>query len=89
MKAVLLLKTGSFPYIHDLAELVNQLQKTGLKVPAKILNTVDLTEYAVQARYPGLNEPVTEAERQKCVRKASKVLEWAKKILRKFGKDCD
>lgn len=59
-KAVLLQRQGTFPYIHDLAELVNCIEQSGLCVPEDIRVAVGLTEYSVEGRYPGFDEPVTE-----------------------------
>lgn len=77
LKAVLLSRTGSFPYVHDLAELVTKVGETGLPVPKRLQPAVALTEYAVAGRYPGLSEPVTEAQWRKAVVHARAVLAWA------------
>jgi HEPN domain-containing protein len=40
-----------------------------------------LTRYAVNTRYPGLEEDVTEAEHGSAVELATRVVEWAAKII--------
>ncbi len=78
IKAVLILRVGKFPYIHDLAELVNCLNEQGVAVPEFIEESVSLTPFAVEGRYPGLDEEVTPLERADAVRKARSVLNWAR-----------
>jgi len=41
-----------------------------------------LTGYAVEARYPGLAEPVSREEYQEAVALAEKVVRWAEERLR-------
>lgn len=84
MKAVLLKKAGTFPYVHDLSELVNSLQKQGILVPFYVEDAVTLTPFAVEGRYPGVSEDVTPLERADAVRKARMVLDWARNECERF-----
>lgn len=77
LKAVLLAKNGSFPYTHNLAELVYRLQCLGVQVPQTILDAVGLTSYAVERRYPGFDQELTEQDRRLATGMAASVLEWA------------
>jgi HEPN domain-containing protein len=77
MKAVLLCRVGKFPYIHDLSELVHCLTAQGVQVPEFVEDAVSLTPFAVEGRYPGLDEEVSPLERVDAVRKARLVLGWA------------
>ena len=93
MKAMLLKHTGGFPYIHDLAELANRIMTAGMSVPDGVLEAVSLTQYAVEGRYPGPNEPVSETEWQDAIRMAKTVLSWVatsispkRKVLRKSSR---
>src|SRR3990172_6567953 len=43
-----------FRYTHDLQDLLNGLKRNGLPVPAEIEAASDLTDFAWEARYPGL-----------------------------------
>jgi HEPN domain-containing protein len=82
IKAVLLKKGVTFPYIHDLARLLTLLEEAGEEIPASVRQAEDLTRYAVVTRYPGLAEPVTEAHYQEAVASAEAVVRWAEeKIL--------
>ncbi len=80
-KATLLHHIGSFPFIHDLSELANRLQSSGISLTDDVRNAVALTEYAVEGRYPGPDEPVTEEQWQTALKMATYVLEWAAKQI--------
>jgi len=60
IKALLINLGVEFPYTHDLAELITELERAGVNVPDKLKRAATLTDYAVESRYPGLSEPVTE-----------------------------
>jgi len=45
-----------------------------------VRDAVELTEYAVEARYPGPFEPVTEEEWSRAVLLASQVVSWAESL---------
>ena len=81
LKAVLLHRRGAFPYIHDLAELVNQVQQLGVLIPDDVRNAVVLTDFSVEGRYPGFDEPVTEDQWREASRLATSVLEWSAQII--------
>ena len=81
LKGILLRRTRDFPHIHDLAELVNQVEQSGLSAPAEVRSAVSLTEYAVEGRYPSVDEPVTDAQWREAISKARTVLEWARKAV--------
>ena len=59
VKGALIRLKVSFPYIHDLAQLLTLVEEAGQKVPPAIRKAARLTRYAVVTRYPGLLEPVT------------------------------
>jgi len=77
LKAVLLARGIKFRYVHDLAELLTALDRDGLHLPDDIREAAVLTEYSVEARYPGPYEPVTEDEFRECLKIARTVVEWA------------
>lgn len=81
IKAVLLHRKIRFPYIHDLAELVNLLRKSGEPIPLLLEQAVELTDFAVEARYPGTAEDVTEEEYQEALDQAIRVVRWAETII--------
>src|SRR6266705_630907 len=58
IKAVLLHRGIRFPYVHDIGELIRLLKRKAVSVPLRVWKTRELTDYAIETRYPGLSEPV-------------------------------
>ena len=81
LKAVMVLRSLRFPYVHDLSRLVSLIEKEGVEVPAVLLKAEKLTIYAVIARYPGVVRPVTEQEYLEAVEIADSVVYWAEKTI--------
>jgi HEPN domain-containing protein len=77
IKALLIRQGVVFPYVHDLARLLTILEEAGEPIPETIRNAEELTRYAVMARYPGLAEPVTEAQYEEAMATAEAVVQWA------------
>jgi len=77
LKAVLIARGIPFRFIHDIAELLTLLENHGISLPEEIQAAADLTDYAVESRYPGPSEPVTEEEFKDALRIAETVLAWA------------
>jgi len=76
LKALLCGRGMDFPFIHDLGELVAVLARNGVAVPDTVRDAVSLTQYAVQTRYPGAYEPVSDEEWNEAVRLAAGVVNW-------------
>jgi HEPN domain-containing protein len=70
-----------FRYTHDLDDLLTTLKKHGMIIPAAVEDSIVLTGYAWDARYPGIGEPVTNDEHGEAVRLAEEVIAWAEKEL--------
>jgi HEPN domain-containing protein len=83
IKAVLLHLTVRFPYVHDLMALLALIEQRGVSVPESVREAGRLTRFAVVTRYPGLAEPVTQAEYERAVTIAEIVIDWAEKTVRK------
>jgi HEPN domain-containing protein len=81
VKALLIKRGVTFPYVHDLARLVTLLEEAGQQIPELVRRAEALTRYAVVTRYPGLAEPVTEAHYQEAIVLAKAVLEWVEDHL--------
>lgn len=62
IKAVLVHKGIVFPYVHDIATLITLLIDAGLPWPEELNEAAELTPYAVEIRYPGLEREVNEEE---------------------------
>ena len=83
IKAVLIHLGVRFPYIHDLADLLDLIIKAGERIPKAVRNADRLTRFAVITRYPGVMEPVTRQEFTRAVKIAEQVVRWAEKLIAK------
>ena len=81
LKAVYQSQGLQFRYTHDLEELGKGLEDSGVEVSPKVKEAIILTRYAVETRYPGTVEPITEEEYQEAIQLAEAVVDWAEKIL--------
>lgn len=81
VKAVLRFSEIDFSRTHDIGELLALLGQSGPKVPQELWKADDLTQYAVETRYPGPAEPVTRREYRQAVAVAEKVVKWAENII--------
>ena len=77
LKAVLLAHQTDFPKTHAIAELVTILENNGIPCPHDVRQSVRLTRYAVQTRYPGLAEEVTQEDHRLAVELSERVVVWA------------
>jgi len=77
LKAVMLAKGIRFRFVHDLSEHLTLLEQSGLSLPEEVRNAAILTDFAVEARYPGVYEPITETEFRESLRIATAVIVWA------------
>ena len=68
-------------FTHDLEELGRGLAEHGLAVPSVVRDAVALTRYAVETRYPGTSEPVTERDYRRGIELAQGVVAWAERVL--------
>jgi HEPN domain-containing protein len=82
-KSVCIIHEIIFPKTHDIAYLIELLEKGGLEVPENLQNAKILTGYAVETRYPGDYEPVDEEDLKKAIEIAKEVLKWVKKEIDK------
>ena len=78
LKALLLHRRVRFPFVHDIGELLRHLEESGQIVSEEIWEAEQLTDYAVETRYPGSFEPVTEEEYQEVLALAARCVAWVK-----------
>ncbi len=81
LKGVLIFYGIPFRFVHDIAELLTRLERGGIELPEEICSAASLSNYAVDARYPGLEEPVSEEEYQEAVALAEIVVRWAAQLI--------
>ena len=80
IKAVYIHNHWLFEYTHDLEELLTGLKVNGLAIPERIQAALGLTTYAYLTRYPGLTEPVSEADYRVAMEQATTVMRWTEGI---------
>ena len=83
LKALLIFHKIPFRFVHDIAELLTILEQNGVSLPESIQMAAELSDYAVEARYPGPMEPVTEDEYKSAIKTADAVVSWVESILLK------
>ena len=81
IKAVLVYREIDFPKTHSIRSLLELLDPAGSQISKEIWQAIDLTNYAVETRYPGPAEPVTRNEYRQAVALAQKVVNWAENII--------
>jgi len=82
-KAYLVYHDIDFPYTHDIQKLLNLCGSQ--KWIEKIKSAEEITPYAISARYPGMDEPVTEDEANHAMDIASNVKKAIRKVLADDG----
>lgn len=81
LKAVYVHHKLNFRYIHDLAELINDLEKHHFIIPEIVKFAIGLNTYAHETRYPGFGEPVTSIEHNRALEMAAAVVNWAEEVM--------
>lgn len=82
IKTLLVLHEIDFPMTHDIGRLI-QLLPVDISLPIDVSTQELLANYAVTARYPGDDEPVTMAE----ARRALSVMRKVRKVVRSILPD--
>lgn len=82
IKAVLILWNVEFPYIHDLARLMEVGVQAGVTVPEEVLKAAVLTRFAVLNRYPGTGRVPSDRDYQKALHLAQTVVVWAERLVK-------
>ena len=81
LKALLVYRKVPFPKTHAIADLLTLVQQSGIDVPEGIRDAGELTEYAVEARYPGLFEDVTHPDYVRALDLAERVMGWVESLV--------
>jgi len=85
LKALLISMDKEFPRTHSIAMLLELISEEGIKIPKSIKSSIGLTEYAVEARYPGEREPVSEEEYKDALKVAEIVYRWVSNTIKKLN----
>ena len=89
IKAVLLSREIEFPLTHDLEELLEIAENTGMQLPKDVREAGLLSPYAVETRYPGSWGEITEADLKESMRIAELTVVWAHETLEESGREKD
>jgi HEPN domain-containing protein len=81
LKALLVHRKVAFPKTHAITDLLTLAQQSGIEVPEEIRQAGELTEYAVEAHYPGLFEDVTHEDYTEALDVAERVLRWVEAMI--------
>lgn len=81
IKAVLIARQVEFPYVHDLAGLLEFVERSGQGVPSRVREAARITRYAVTTRYPGVLDTVTEHDYEEAMAIATAVVRWAEDLI--------
>jgi HEPN domain-containing protein len=81
LKALLVKLDKSFPKTHSIGALLKLIEEVGIDVPDDVKQSKILTDYAVDARYPGVYDPVSEYEYNEALKLAENVFKWAIKMI--------
>ena len=64
-----------------MGQLLALAEQAGQMIPEHMKEAVRLSDYAVEARYPGLAEPVTNEEYEEAVALAESVYDWVCEVI--------
>jgi HEPN domain-containing protein len=81
LKAVLLHHKIDFPLTHDIDELIDIFEKSGITVPSDCMDSGFLTPYAVETRYPGYWVEITDSDVGEAIKTSEKVVKWAEEKI--------
>jgi len=84
LKGLLISYDLETPRTHNVGNLLKLLHDAGFFIPKSILTTSALTEYAVNTRYPGVYERVTEEDYESALHMAEEVCLWVQTELSKI-----
>lgn len=81
LKSILVFNGCDVPRTHSIGYLLKLIKDLGIVLNSELEELAILTEYAVQTRYPGDYEPVTEDEYIHTIELSHKAIAFAKDIL--------
>jgi HEPN domain-containing protein len=73
-------------FTHNIGTLLNEIEKY-VEIPDDVKNAMDLTNYAVQTRYPGEYDEIAKEEYENSLRIAKNCLDWVDDAIKKFKKE--
>jgi HEPN domain-containing protein len=73
-------------FTHNISKLLSELEKY-TEIPDNIKETIKLTNYAVQTRYPAEYEEITKEEYENCLKIAKNCLDWVENKIKDIVKE--
>lgn len=81
LKALLVHLEIELEKVHSIARILNQIETAGIIVPEEIKGSSELAVYAVDYRYPGDYDPVTEDEYKQALELSERAVKWVEEKL--------
>ncbi|MBF0519601.1 MAG: HEPN domain-containing protein [Nitrospirae bacterium] len=81
LKALLICWKIDFPRTHSISRLLEIIEGTGTQIPDEIKDSVILTDYAVETRYPGDYVPIDEKMYEEALKIVDSVVKWVEEML--------
>ena len=81
IKAVLISRNVEFPYVHDLAQLLELIEESGEAVPPDVRSATALTRFAILTRYPGLSPAPSQEEYRNAIQTAEAAVDWCSQLV--------
>jgi HEPN domain-containing protein len=81
LKGLLVYIGAEFPKTHSISRLIELIEDNDIDVPENIKDSIILTDYAVNTRYPGSQEIVDEKEFMEALEITEKVFYWVKQKI--------
>lgn len=81
VKAVYRSQNRRFAFVHDLAQLLDDLEQAGVIVPEDVRQAEKLTVYATQMRYPGMSGFATKKDHMGVLAIAQNTVAWAEALI--------
>lgn len=66
----------AFPLTHDLEELLELAEQGGIEFPSRLQEVGSLTPYAVETRYPGDWQEISNEEVEEAIDLADQMVDW-------------
>ena len=82
LKALSIYVREKYEKVHAFGVLLDDLEKH-VEIPNYVKEVLELSDYAVQTRYPGDYYPVGEDEYNRAIEIAEKVMNWVKECIEK------
>jgi len=83
LKGVLVAQQLEFPKTHDLEVLLLLIRDAELNWPPELDKAKEFTPFAVQSRYPGFDDPITQTDVAEAIAIAEQVIKWANRFISK------